>query len=411
MAYNRRISAVNMGMSSAGLHDLTRMILKRMEHDASLEPKVRLPANAYQGDCQQGQSDTTKVDLQLHFDPAAERVVHSATVPLGREEAKVDNSQSRRSVSAKKLRANRLNSLRSTGPRTPQGKQAVRQNAVTHGLLSHPVVVLSEKELDQFENWRSKLRSWIGPKNEAEERLVSNAAVLIWKLGRCIRVQGSLLSTSGSADRWRTLDRYAGSLNRQLREMICDLYILHNEKERAMSDEERKWDLRTDGELWKAAASAVDDPEFQKRCEIMVGGLQENLDRTDGLLLLVADSAAAAFIRKQQVLAYESAHTRIAAFNSREMVEKADPSIRESARIAAAFPSDDVLDRSIRFQSLCDRQIQKFMELLDRFWNRTEEQAPDVSRKPPQRAQDGKGEEPGVESTGTEGSHVAKKEN
>jgi len=178
-----------------------------------------------------------------------------------------------------------------------------------------------------------------------------------------------------------------------------------------MSDKECKWDLRTDGELWKAAASAADDPEFQKRCEVMVGWLQENLDRTDGRLFIVADSVAAAFIRKQQVLAYESAHTRIATFNARKEVEKPDASIRESARIAAAFPSDDVLDRSIRFQSLCDRQIQKFMELLDRFWKRAGEQASEVSRKPPQGAQEGKGEEPGVESTGTDGSHVAKKEN
>jgi hypothetical protein len=48
------------------------------------------------------------------------------------------------------------------------------------------------------------------------------------------------------------------------------------------------------------------------------------------------------------------------------------------------------------------------MELLDRSWKSTGEQASDVSRKPPQRAQEGKGEEPGVESTGTEGSFVTK---
>jgi len=223
MAYNRRISSINMGMSSIGLYDLTRMILKRIEHEASLERKVQPPANAFQSDCQQGQYDTTKVDLQLHSDPAVERVSQSATVHLGREETRVGNSQNPKRVSARKLRANRLNSLRSTGPRTPRGKQAVRQNAVKHGLLSHPVVVLSAEELAQFESFREKLRSWIGPKNEAEGQLVNNAAVLIWQLGRSIRVQGSLLSTPGSADRWRTLHRYAGSLNRQLREVICEI--------------------------------------------------------------------------------------------------------------------------------------------------------------------------------------------
>jgi len=158
-------------------------------------------------------------------------------------------------------------------------------------------------------------------------------------------------------------------------------------KELAMSNE-RKWDLLTDGVLWKAAASAVYNPEIQKHYEIMVGRLQEIYDRTDGLQLAIADNVAAAFIRKHQVLAYESAHTRIAAFISREKVEKADPSIRESARIAAAFPPDQVLDRSIKCQSSCDRQSQKYLELL---WKYTAEQALDVSRKPPQSAQGGDG--------------------
>jgi hypothetical protein len=45
-----------------------------------------------------------------------------------------------------------------------------------------------------------------------------------------------------------------------------------------MSDEKREWNWLTDGVLWKAAADIVDDPEFQKRCEIVVGWLQENLD-------------------------------------------------------------------------------------------------------------------------------------
>lgn len=230
-AYNRRISAVDMGMSSSGLHDLTRMVLKRIEHQASLEREEQPPTTAYQSDCYDGRNDTTEVGLQLHSDAAAEGVFQRTTVSPGSEETKEYNSKNPKTISAKKLRANRLNSLRSTGPRTPQGKQAVRQNAITHGLLSHPVVALSPEDLAQFENWRSKLRSWIGPKNEAEEQLVSNAAVLIWKLGRCIRVQGSLLATNEPNNRWRTMHRYAGSLNRQLREMIRDLYVLRNEKE------------------------------------------------------------------------------------------------------------------------------------------------------------------------------------
>jgi hypothetical protein len=39
-------------------------------------------------------------------------------------------------TSDKKAQANRRNALQSTGPKTPEGKAAVRWNALKHGLLS-----------------------------------------------------------------------------------------------------------------------------------------------------------------------------------------------------------------------------------------------------------------------------------
>jgi len=67
-----------------------------------------------------------------------------------------------------------------------------------------------------------------------------------------------------------------------------------------MSSERRRWNLLEDGWSWKEAASSVADPEFQRRCEIVVSWLQERLDRTDGSQFIAAD-AAAAIIRKQRV--------------------------------------------------------------------------------------------------------------
>src|SRR5271167_3020033 len=45
-----------------------------------------------------------------------------------------------REPSAKQAEANRRNAQRSTGPRTPQGKQQVRLNALKHGLDADPFV-------------------------------------------------------------------------------------------------------------------------------------------------------------------------------------------------------------------------------------------------------------------------------
>ena len=49
-------------------------------------------------------------------------------------------------TSEKKTQANRQNALKSTGPKTPEGKDAVRLNAMMHGLLCQEVLLPGEDE-------------------------------------------------------------------------------------------------------------------------------------------------------------------------------------------------------------------------------------------------------------------------
>ena len=49
-------------------------------------------------------------------------------------------------TSDKKADANSRNALKSTGPKTPEGKAAVRLNALKHGLLSQAVLLPGEDE-------------------------------------------------------------------------------------------------------------------------------------------------------------------------------------------------------------------------------------------------------------------------
>ena len=130
-------------------------------------------------------------------------------------------------VSPRKLMANRKNALRSTGPRTPKGKRTVRGNAVRHGVLSNQIDMLAGETSHEFENLHVKLQKGIGPKSDLEEQLIRSAAVLIWKLRRCTRVQDSLLTAGGLDDLLRTMIRYEGSLSRQLRGVICRISSLH----------------------------------------------------------------------------------------------------------------------------------------------------------------------------------------
>jgi hypothetical protein len=49
-------------------------------------------------------------------------------------------------TSDKQARANRKNALKSSGPKTPEGKAVVRRNAIEHGLLAREVLLPGEDE-------------------------------------------------------------------------------------------------------------------------------------------------------------------------------------------------------------------------------------------------------------------------
>ena len=49
-------------------------------------------------------------------------------------------------TSAKQAETNRRNAQKSTGPSTPEGKTALRHNAMKHGLLSKDILLPGEDE-------------------------------------------------------------------------------------------------------------------------------------------------------------------------------------------------------------------------------------------------------------------------
>jgi hypothetical protein len=96
-------------------------------------------------------------------------------------------------ASDKQIRANRRNAQRSTGPNTPEGKDAVRLNATKHGLRSQEVLLPGEdgealKELD--ENLRAELQ----PVAEMENLLVDGIVAAYWRLRRLRRVEAGIFT-------------------------------------------------------------------------------------------------------------------------------------------------------------------------------------------------------------------------
>jgi hypothetical protein len=71
-------------------------------------------------------------------------------------------------TSDKQLAANRANALKSTGPRTPEGKARSCQNARTHGFTASTFAVVRLEDLNEIANLRTDLIATYQPVNSQE---------------------------------------------------------------------------------------------------------------------------------------------------------------------------------------------------------------------------------------------------
>jgi hypothetical protein len=94
-------------------------------------------------------------------------------------------------TSERQIAANRANALHSTGPKSPEGKAAVRHNALRHGLLARDVV-LPEEDFDAFEDLRNRVRADVSPVGPIEELLADRVVSIMWRLGRSERAETAL---------------------------------------------------------------------------------------------------------------------------------------------------------------------------------------------------------------------------
>jgi hypothetical protein len=84
---------------------------------------------------------------------------------------------------ASQTNANRLNSKKSTGPKTPEGKAKVSQNAVTHGLTSHRPV-LDMEDTAEFRTFVNELLDQLDPTNPLEFFFAKRASCQAWRIQR-----------------------------------------------------------------------------------------------------------------------------------------------------------------------------------------------------------------------------------
>jgi len=92
------------------------------------------------------------------------------------------------------LIANRRNALKSTGPRTAEGKAVASQNSVSHGLSASNNVISSESQAD-FDLHRAKILDELAPESPMESILADRIVTLSWRLKRVGRFQNQSIDT------------------------------------------------------------------------------------------------------------------------------------------------------------------------------------------------------------------------
>lgn len=94
--------------------------------------------------------------------------------------------------SSKKIEANRKNALQSTGPKTVEGKQVVKFNALKHGLLSKEIIINDgegQEDGKAFQDLHFQLTNDLQPVGVLEEILVEKIAICYWRLKRAVRTE------------------------------------------------------------------------------------------------------------------------------------------------------------------------------------------------------------------------------
>ena len=94
-------------------------------------------------------------------------------------------------TSERQKAANQANALHSTGPKSPEGKAAIRFNAFRHGLLAQDAVLPGE-DPDAFEDLWNGVRTNLSPVGPIEEFLVDRVVNAMWRLQRLARAETAL---------------------------------------------------------------------------------------------------------------------------------------------------------------------------------------------------------------------------
>ncbi len=269
-------------------------------------------------------------------------------------------------VSEKQREANRRNASQSTGPKTPEGKQVSRLNAVTHGLLAKAVVITAgdyQEDEQEFAQLLEELREQFSPVGVAEDLEVQKIALCYWRKMRAVRYEhGAIRKQTGDMREREELSheksfdfalKCGSNLEQTSRGIQCLIDTLEWVKQEALdgtvSQASQEW-------LEQQFPDEFAAPEHTRDYEALLAELTET-----GPGVPEDD-------RRQLMGKIDEQLRRL--LRLREKVAATEELNFESKLRAAALPGPGAVDKLIRYETSNDRELDRALTRLERMQER-----------------------------------------
>jgi hypothetical protein len=267
-------------------------------------------------------------------------------------------------VSPRKIAANGQNALKSTGPKTPQGKAYSRRNALKHGLFARhwsDFVVLGE-DSREYEKLLSDLWDQYQPIARAEELEVELIAHCWWRLKRASRYENAVCHIAIRDFGRQEIAYQAEHLQKQQREQGAILLELRNAKN---AIELTGGTLPVD---LKQRIFAI-DPRFESIWSGLERIAQEELKAS-------ITSKKLPELSPEEQSSVASLITLSRAIGFLELMDKCTGvGVMENAIAQHLVPNGDAGDRLLRYETTIDRNLGRAIDRLERLQRRRKGEA------------------------------------
>jgi hypothetical protein len=128
-------------------------------------------------------------------------------------------------ISERQQQANRQNAQKSTGPKTPEGREAVRFNALTYGLRTRETILERENAREYSELWDELDAEW-QPHTRTDRIYLETMVTSQWLLKRIAESEQQIYTIANFEHRFKMLAyvyKMRAQLERSFRTAVADM--------------------------------------------------------------------------------------------------------------------------------------------------------------------------------------------